>query len=300
MSAAGTDPRQLLDPALMARLDTLEVLTHRVFRGRQKGERRSRRKGLSIDFADYRDYVRGDDTRFIDWNIFARLERLFIKLFLEEEDLAFHLIVDTSGSMDFGTPLTKFEYARRLAAALAYIALRNQDKVGVTAFGGRGREVFRPARGRGRLPGILRALADLEIQPATSLRDSLHDFVLRQKQGGVVVLITDFLDEAGFEEALKLFFLRQYEVYLIHVLSPGERNPEEAGHLELVDSENGERQEITLSPALLAQYRRTLDTFCRSIHNWAISRNMAYLPALTDQPIDLMLLSYLRRQGLLR
>lgn len=300
MATTGIDPHTLLDPALMARLDTLEVLTHMVFRGRQKGERRSRRKGLSIDFADYRDYVRGDDTRFIDWNIFARLEKLFIKLFLEEEDLAFHLIVDTSRSMDFGEPTTKFEYGRRLAAALGYIALRNQDKVGVTAFGGRGRQVFRPARGKGQLPKVLHSLASLEIEPTTSLHDSIHDFVLRNTQGGVVVLITDFLDEAGFEEALKLFFLRQYEVYLVHVLSPGERDPVDLGHLELVDSENGERQEVTLSPALREQYKRTLDAYCRSIRDWALSRGMAYLPAVTDQPVDVMLLNYLRRQGLLR
>jgi uncharacterized protein (DUF58 family) len=294
------DPRSLLDPALMARLDTLEVLTHRVFRGSQKGERRSRKKGISIDFADYRDYTRGDDTRFIDWNIFARLERLFIKLFLEEEDLAFYLLVDTSASMDFGAPLTKFEYARRLAAALAYVALQNQDKVGVTAFAGRATEAFRPARGKGQLPKVLSALAGLTVQPNTSLRESIRDFVLRNTQPGVVVLITDFLDEEPFEEALKLFFLRNHEVYLIHLLSPEERAPTEAGHLELVDSETGEKQEVTVTERLLVQYRQSVESWCVSIRDWAASRNMAYLAATTDQPVDVMLLNYLRRKGLLR
>ncbi|MCC5875006.1 MAG: DUF58 domain-containing protein [Candidatus Sumerlaeia bacterium] len=299
MPANQIDPKSLLDPALMARLDALEVLSHRVFRGRQKGERRSRKKGVSMDFADYRDYVRGDDTRFIDWNIFARLERLFIKLFLEEEDLSFHLIVDTSRSMDFGTPTTKFEYARRLAAALAYIGLRNQDKVGVTAFGRRGNQVVRPARGMAQLPKVLRSLADLDIDEGTSLQESIRDFVVRDTQGGIVVLVSDFMDERGFEDALKQFFHRTYEVYIIHLLSPEERDPSEVGHLELVDSETGERQEITLNDALRKQYRKSLDAYCRSIRDWAVARNMSYMPAVTSEPVDRMLLNYLRRQGLL-
>lgn len=294
------DPRTLLDPALMARLDTLEVLTHRVFRGRQKGERRSRKKGMSVEFADYRDYVRGDDTRFIDWNIFARLERLFIKLFLEEEDLAFYLIVDVSKSMDYGTPVTKFEYARKLAAALGYVALHNQDKIGVTAFSVRGRDVFRPARGKGQLPKLLNVIASLEVDERTGLRESIRDFVARNTQSGIVVLITDFMDEQGFEEALKLFFLRNYEVYCIQLLSPEERNPTVMGHLELIDMETGEPQEITVTESLLKQYQGTVETYCGSIRDWCVARGMNYLAATTDQPVDVMLLNYLRMKGLLR
>lgn len=294
------DPKTLLDPALIARLDALEVLTHRVFRGQQKGERRSRKKGVSVEFADYRDYVRGDDTRHIDWNIFARLERLFIKLFLEEEDLAFYVIVDTSKSMDYGTPVTKFEYARKLAAALSYVALRNQDKIGVTAFNERAREVFRPARGKGQLQKVLKTIADLEVSERTSLHQSLKDFVLRNTQAGIVVLITDFLDENGYEDALKQFFLRNYEVYCIHLLSPEERNPELLGHLELVDSESGEKQEVTVNPLLLEQYQKTVNAFCGGIRDWSVGRGMSYLAATTDQSVDTMLLSYLRTKGLLR
>jgi uncharacterized protein (DUF58 family) len=294
------DPRTILDPALMARLDALEVLTHRVFRGRQKGERRSRKKGMSVEFADYRDYVRGDDTRFIDWNIFARLERLFIKLFLEEEDLAFYIIVDTSKSMDFGAPMTKFEYARKLAAALGYIALHNQDKIGVTTFSARASDAFRPARGKGQLPKFLNAISRLEVDDRTGLRDSLRDFVTRNTQPGIVVLITDFMDEQGFEEALKFFFLRNYEVYCIQLLSPEERNPTNLGHLELIDSETGEPQEITITEQLLKQYQRTVETYCGSVRDWCVSRGMSYLAATTDQPIDVMLLNYLRLKGLLR
>lgn len=293
------DPKTLLEPKLLAKLDTLEVLTHRVFRGRQKGERRSRKKGMSIEFADYRDYVRGDDTRHIDWNIFARLERLFIKLFLEEEDLAFYVITDASKSMDYGEP-NKFEYARKLSAALGYVALKNQDKVGVTAFDTRGFEVVRPARGKGQLPKLLSAVAKMEVTDRTSLRDGIRDFVLRNTQPGIVVLISDFLDEYGFDEALKQFFYRNYEVYCVHLLSPEERDPSLAGHLELIDSETGERQEITLNEALKKQYQETVAAYCTEIRDWCVGRGMSYIAATTDQPIEVMLLSYLRGRGLLR
>lgn len=294
------DPKTLLDAPLLARLDALEVLTHRVFRGQQKGERRSRKKGMSIEFADYRDYVRGDDTRFIDWNIFARLERLFIKLFLEEEDLAFYIIVDTSESMNYGSPMTKFLYAQKLAAALGYVALANQDKIGVTAFGERATDILRPARGKGQLPKILNFIAKLETSERTSLQASIRDFVMRHTQPGIVVLITDFLDEAGFEDALKYFFMRNYEVYCIHLLSPEERNPALLGHLELIDSETGEPQEVTITDGLLKQYERTLETYCASIRDWTQARGMSYLAATTDQSLDQMLLNYLRKRGLLR
>ena len=293
-------PHPLLDPALIARLDSLELLTHRVFRGSQKGERKSVRKGVSIEFADYRDYARGDDTRHIDWNIFARLERLFIKLYQEEEDLAFYLLVDTSKSMDFGTPETKFNYARRLAAALGYVALRNQDKVGVSAFDRRAKESFRPARGKGQLPKFLNALDAMQVAERTSLAESVRDFCIRYTQPGIVILISDFMDERGYEDALKTFFSRNHEVYCIHLLSREERRPELVGHLELVDSETGERQEVTVGEALRKQYIQTLESFCGGLRDWTVGHGMAYLAATTEEPIDVMLLNYLRRRGLFR
>jgi len=295
-----TDPRAILDPKLMAKLDQLEILTRKVFRGRQRGERKSRKKGVSVEFADYRDYVRGDDTRHLDWNIFGRLERLFVKLYQEEEDLAFYVIVDCSKSMDFGTPVTKFEYARQLGAALGYVALGNQDKIGVTPFSARATTPFRPVRGKGQLPKFLNYMSALEPQKETSLAASVRDFVLQNTQSGIVVLVSDFLDDRGFEDALKHFFYRNYDVYVIHVLSKEEKNPEMMGHLELVDSESGEKQEITVNGALLEQYHKTVETWCRSIRDWCSSHDMTYLPTTTDVPLETLLLSYLRSRGLLR
>lgn len=294
------DPRSLIDAKLLGKLDQLELLTHRVFRGRQKGERRSRKKGVSIEFADYRDYSRGDDTRHLDWNIYGRLERLFIKMYQEEEDLAFYVLLDTSESMNFGEPVTKFDYARRLAAALGYIALRNQDKLGGLAFASRGGAAFRPVRGKGQVPKFLNYLAQLEPKDRTSLKGACKDFVLQNKQSGIVVLISDFLDEAGYEDALKHFFARNYEVYCIHVLSREEREPKLGGHLELVDAETGEKQEVTINGALIEQYKQTVEAFCRSIRDWCSSRGMTYIATTPEEPIEQMLLNALRYRGMLR
>ena len=297
---AAPDLKTLLEPQLIARLDQLQVLTHKVFRGRHKGERRSRKKGQSVEFADYREYVPGDDTRFLDWNVYGRLDRLFIKLYLEEEDLAFYILVDTSGSMNFGDPMTKFEYGRKLAAALGYVGLHNQDKVGVSSFDERVSSRFRPARGKAQLTKLMRYLVDLKAGTRTNLIESCRDFVLQNRQSGIVVLISDFLDDRGYAEALKHFFLREYDVYCIQVLSPEERDPKVAGHLELIDSETGERQEVTASEMLLKQYRQTVENFCGGLRDWCTSRGMTYLATTTDTPIDVMLLAHLRQRGLLR
>jgi len=294
------DLKTLLDPELIGKLDQLEILTHKVFRGRVKGERRSRKKGQSVEFADYREYVPGDDTRHLDWNVFGRLERLYIKLFLEEEDLAFYVIVDTSASMNFGKPVTKFEYARRLAAALAYVGLKNQDKVGVSDGKERVVSRFRPARGKAQLGKVITYLTALEASERTNLSEVCRDFVVQNKQSGIVVLISDFLDERGYEAALKNFFLRSYDVYCIHVLSPEERDPDMLGHFELIDSETGEKQEVTITETMRKQYRSTVEAFCGGLRDWCAARGMTYLATTTDIGLETMLMSYLRRRGLLR
>ncbi|NJL72360.1 MAG: DUF58 domain-containing protein [Candidatus Competibacteraceae bacterium] len=292
--------KDILDPALISKLDQLEVLTRKVFRGRQKGERRSRKKGQSVEFADYREYVPGDDTRFLDWNVFGRLERLYIKLFLEEEDLAFYVIVDTSASMNFGTPITKFEYARKLAAALGYVGLKNQDKVGISDVKERVATRFRPVRGKAQMAKLATYLLSLEPSEGTNLVTACRDFVIQNKQSGIVVLVSDFLDERGYEDALKHFFLREYDVYCIQVLSPEERDPKNFGHLELIDAETGERQEVTASEALIKQYKQTLENYCTGLRDYCTARGMTYLAATTDLPVETMLLAYLRQRGLLR
>jgi len=290
---------ELLDADFLKRLETLQLTTRRVFAGRMRGERRSHRRGVSVEFADYRDYVRGDDTRFIDWNIYGRLDRLFLKLFIEEQDLYLYLLVDTSKSMAFGEP-NKMLYAKQLAAALGYIGLSNLDKTGVFAFAEGERDLLAPTRGKSQVWRLLRFLNDLEADGQTSLLNICKGFVVRRPIKGIVVLISDLLDGEGYEEALKWFLRGNYEVYVIHLLAPEEIEPTVRGHLELIDVETQWGVEVSVTDPLLRFYRQTVEAFCGGIKSFCTQYGMNYILARTSTPFDRLILDVLRRRGLLK
>jgi uncharacterized protein (DUF58 family) len=192
----------LLGPQLLAQLERLELVSRKVFRGRMKGERKSKRKGQSVEFADFRSYVHGDDLRFIDWNTYARLDRLFLKLYLEEEDLHFYALIDTSSSMDFGEP-SKLRYAKQLAAALGFIGLVRSDRVRIETLGQSARQPGPVWRGRRSLWRMANHLEQIEPGENVSLAEGVKNFCLRNSGKGIVVLISDLLDKNGFQEALR-------------------------------------------------------------------------------------------------
>lgn len=290
----------LLDPEFLGRLEQLQIVARKVFLGRMRGERRSKKKGISMDFADYRDYVHGDDLRFLDWNIYSRLERLFIKLFQEEEDLYFYILFDASRSMDFGKP-RKFFYAKQLAAALGYIALTNHDKLVAGAFrSGLAPETFRPTTGKGAIWKLLNYLNTIECTGETNLYDAARTFVMRHKRPGVAIVISDFMDPAGFEDGLKFFVTRNWETYAIQVLSDEEVNPDLTGHLELIDSELDMKTEVTINEALLKHYKRTLDAFCSRLREHCVRYGIGYFGAQTSLPPEQLVFRYLRQVGLLK
>src|SRR3954471_5163305 len=168
-----TQSQPLLDPQFLHRLEQLELVSRKIFLGRMKGERRSKRKGQSVEFADYRNYVMGDDLRFLDWNLFGRLDKLFIPLFMEEEDLHFYLLIDNSLSMDFGTP-TKLHYAKQVAAALGFIGLVNMDRVVVEAFNDRIVQSLPAQRGRRSLWRVIDSLNKLEPSGPSDMARALR------------------------------------------------------------------------------------------------------------------------------
>src|SRR6059036_1963639 len=182
---ADTQPQPLLSPDFLTRLEQLELVSRKIFLGRLKGERRSKRKGQSVEFADYRNYVVGDDLRFLDWNLYARLDRLFIRLFMEEEDLHFYVLIDNSLSMDFGAP-TKLHYAKQIAAALGFIGLVNLDRVVIEAFNDRLTQSLPAVRGRRSLFRVLDFLQKLEPAGPSNLKESLRAFSLKSSGKGVV------------------------------------------------------------------------------------------------------------------
>src|ERR1700745_4026658 len=211
---ADTPTQPLLEADFLARLEQLELVSRKIFLGRMKGERRSKRKGQSVEFADYRNYVVGDDLRFLDWNLFARLDRLFLRLFMEEEDLHVSLLIDNSLSMDFGTP-TKLHYAKQVAAALGFIGLVNLDRVVVEVFNDRLTQTMPAARGRRSLWRLLDFLPKVEPAGPSDLRQALRTFSLKSSGKGIVVLLSDLMDKGGYEDALRYIIARQMDIYII-------------------------------------------------------------------------------------
>jgi uncharacterized protein (DUF58 family) len=300
-ASPSTEAIELLSPELLARLERMEIVSRKIFRGRMKGERRSRRKGQSVEFADFRSYAAGDDLRFIDWNLYARLDRLFLKLFLEEEDLHFYVLLDASRSMDFGQP-SKLHYARQLAAALGYIGLCRSDRVKIETLGQPLRQPAPVLRGRRSLWRMLQQLQS--IQPGdpenVSLAAGVKNFCLRNSGKGVLVLISDLMDKEGYEHGLRYLVSRQMDVYLVHLLSPVELEPEIAGDLKLIDCEDSDEAEITVSRPLLDRYRQTLNAFVDGARRFCTQRGMGYILANTELPLEQLVGSYLRQHGLVR
>ncbi|MBN1817173.1 MAG: DUF58 domain-containing protein [Sedimentisphaerales bacterium] len=301
-AAMGTTQRKLsdlLDPGFMARLDALDVLSHKVLKGRLQGERRSKRRGQSVEFADHRPYVAGDDLRFVDWNIYGRLDQLFLKLFLEEQDLTVHLLVDASASV--GMPdREKNTYIRKLAAAMGYISLAGNNRVTITLFGDGIVGQVANMRGRAYLP----RMAELILNTPTE-GTSDFDKACRQAAGsrvgtGVMIVVSDFLFKEGYESGLRRLIGGQYELYAMQTLCPQELEPELAGDLKLVDAEDADSSEITVSAALLKYYKRNVTAYCNGLKDFCVRRGATYVLANTSTSVELMVLNYLRRIQLLR
>ncbi len=289
----------LLPPSLLAQLERLELVSRKIFRGRMKGERKSKRKGQSVEFADFRQYVSGDDLRFLDWSLYARLDKLFLKLFLEEEDLHFYALIDTSASMDFGEP-SKLQVAKQLAASLGFIGLCRADRVRIETLGTSPRTPGPVLRGRQSLWRMTDYLNKIEPGANVSLLEGVKNFCLRNTGKGVLVLITDLMDKAGYDQALRYLVAQQMDVYVLHVMSPEELDPDLKGDLKLVDVEDNDMAEITVSRPLLDRYKRTLAAFIDGARDFCTRRGMTYLMTSTATPVDQIIGNYLRRRGLVR
>ena len=282
----------------MAKLERMELVSRKIFRGRMKGERRSKRKGQSVEFADFKNYVNGDDLRFIDWNLFARMDRLYLKIFLEEEDLHFYTLIDDSMSMDFGEP-SKFFVAKQIAASLAYIGLCRGDRVSVSSFETSSNpNVIRGKASTHRLLGHLDALHCVTSE--TTMAESIKRFCVKNTGKGIVVVISDLMSKTGYESALRMLVAREMDIFLIHLLSPEELSPGAQGDLKLVDCEDGDQREVSISAGLLNRYQQTLAAFIEQAKSYCNKRSISYVPARSDQAADVLVNEYLRSKGLVR
>ena len=295
--AQETDP--LFDEAFMGRLSWLEIVSKRIQRGRDRGERRLGRLGAGLEFADHRRYSPGDDFRHIDWNVYRRLGKLLLRLYEEDEDLGVHLLVDTSASMGLGTGQV-FRQARRLAAALAYVALGNLDRVSVVAVGEGQGPRLREARGRSQIFGVLDFLRGLEASGATSLEASVRSFVKARPRRGVAILLSDLYTQDGLEAGLRLLQYHRFEPLVLHLVDPPRVPAGLRGEVTLVDCETGAEREITLSPDVVrayrasgARWREQLTTLCRSAQ-------IPYLEVDPMRPMEEVVVDMLRQGALSR
>ncbi len=295
----GEESTGLLDSEFLAKVGRLDLVSRKILQGRMKGEKRSKKKGRSVEFADHRAYAPGDDLRFRDWNIYGRLDRLMIKLFLEEEDLHVYILVDASASMDYGRP-NKFRYAQRVAAALGYIGLVNMNRVGMGVFSDKLDHVLRPERGRHSAWKLMKFLEEKKPAGKTDLAVACKRFALEHPRRGVVVIISDFLDRRGYEDAVRYFVARKADVFCLQVLSEQELDPPLGGDLKLHDVEDGDETEITVSGPLLRAYKKNLAAFLQGLQDFCSARGASYLTASTALPFDRLVLDYLRERGLVR
>jgi uncharacterized protein (DUF58 family) len=253
---SGIDPT-VFDEAFLRQLERLLLVTRRPVRGGLKGVRRSTKRGISVEFADYRDYALGDDLRQLDWNIYARLERLFIKLFIEEEDVTVHVLVDASASMDIGGP-NKLLFAKRAAAALAYVGLASYDRVSLAVLQGRVARRFPAVRGKGRIFQVMTDLSGVHAAPgASDLLAAARHYAAQIRARGPLILISDLFDPAAAQAIGELAGTR-CEVVVLHVLAPDEIDPPLAGELRLLDAETAGGVDITADLGTLDAYQRRL------------------------------------------
>jgi uncharacterized protein (DUF58 family) len=310
-SASPTRRDELFDREFLRKLEYLSFISRRIYRGDTRGSHVSPRRGTSLDFADFRTYQPGDDFRTIDWSIFGRLDRLFVRLYAEEEDLSVHVLLDASASMSFGSP-PKIDYARRLAAALGYVGIGSLDRVGVTTFAAGLGGALAPRRGRGQLFHLLEYLSRVQTVGGTDISRSLEDYAMRSRSPGLAIVITDLLDQPvqsaatasasptlhrldSYKRGLRALLFHDFDVVLVHVLDRAEISPAEEGALRLTDMETGQALAVNVDKALLAAYRRRLAAFFTEVEEFCLKNRIEYLRAGTIVPFEEVVLKYLRQ-----
>lgn len=289
----------LFDEEFRQRLERLTLLSRRVLAQSLVGEHRSRHRTFAAEFADYRSYTQGDDFRHIDWNIYARMESVFVRLSEANQDLTVHLLIDSSRSMEWGEP-AKFFYARRAAAALGYIALNRFDRLVATAFSDRLLATYGPTRGRGRILGLLDFLGELQPGAQTDIDAILQQYSLRtRRRGDLLVLVSDLLPPGGYQDGLRALLERGWQIVLIHLLDPRELDPTLRGDLELVDQETDDRLPLTPAPDVVERYKGLVAAWCEEAETFCKRRGIDYLRVQTTWPFETLVLGYMEQRGLI-
>jgi hypothetical protein len=296
----------LLTPELLRRLEQFQLLAARRAKSNSRGERRSRARGQSVEFADHRNYVPGDDFRYLDWNLYGRLERLFLKLYEEERELPVRIFLDSSESMTFGSP-PKFDFARQVAAAVGYVALAGFDRVSVVPFPDASSRpplssfemaalgALRSVRGKKSSMQFFQNLGALSAGGSADLNASLRRGAMEARQTGLAIILSDFLDPGGYEPGLTALLGRGFQIDLVQVLAPEELAPGTYGDLRLVDAETGASQEVTFGRYRLKAYQRAVQNYIQRLREFCQSRGINFFMAASNTSIEDLLLKQLRK-----
>ncbi|MBX9583072.1 MAG: DUF58 domain-containing protein [Gemmataceae bacterium] len=291
----------LFDSEFLKKLEYLSLVSKRVFRGSLLAQRRTMQLGTGVEFADHREYTPGDDFRYLDWNLYARHDELLLKRFQEEEDLHVYFLLDASRSMAFGDP-PKFDFARRVGAALAYIALADLDRIAVTAFAADVAADFPLTRGKDRILSLLKFLENLEPRGEdTNLERVATGFVHRDQRRGLVVVLSDLYDPAGFERGLDILRHRRYEPHVVQIHDRYEREPADMlGDVEMWDVESGTSRKVTVTEKNLRQYRALFDDFQDKVQGYCTRHALGCTRTSTEVTFDELILRMMRTAGAVR
>lgn len=290
---------QLFDEAFQRRLEYLAMVSRRVFSGATKAERRTKKTGSGVEFADHKDYSPGDDFRHLDWHAYQRFDRLLLRLYEEEEDLSIYFILDNSLSMGFHGA-HKLRYAKQLCAALAYVGLANLDRVAIVTANDEISGRMRPTRGKARIFRVFRFLEDVEADGRTDLQMALKTFAAQHKRRGLAVLISDLYDPSGFEKGINVLRYNKFEPFVLHLVDPEDRRPTLSGDLRLFDCETGLDREVTVTSRVLSRYSEAYDEFLEHVERFCVSRQVSYFSADMSIPFDELILRVFRKGGFLR
>jgi len=287
----------LLDDQFLKRLDAFSLSMREHARGAMGGTRRSKALGSSVEFSDFRGYAPGDDLRRVDWNAFARFDKLFLKLFLDEQETTLRVLLDASASMRYGEP-DKWDLALRLAATLAYLSLARYDRVAVYALSGDQVRQSRVFGGRQSFPEVEAFLLSIEPKGETRLNAALARVPISAGRG-VCALLSDLLTGEGWTQGASSLLYRRQELSLLHILSPQEIDPDFSGALQLLDSEGGPTCDVQISPDALHRYRQALDAFSREIQTFCHSRSVPCLALRSDMDLGRDVLRALTLHGVI-
>lgn len=291
--------RELFDDEFQRKLEYLAMVSKRVFAGSMKAERRTKKTGSGVEFADHRDYAPGDDFRSLDWHAYQRFDKLLVRLFEEEEDLSIYLIVDSSESMGFRAA-EKLRYAKELAASLAYVGLANLDRVAIVTADSEIAMRLEPTRNKKRIFRVFEFLRRVKASGDTDLKSALRTFVAQHKRRGLAILISDLYDPAGFEEGINVLRYNKFEPFVLHVVDKRDGGPELRGDVVLYDVETGDEREVTVTPAVLAKFRAEYDAYLARVERFCVTHQVSYFRADVEMPFDELVLRVFRRGGFLK